>query len=149
MYLSTFWLTQLPSARSSVASTSKYREDRAATASMLMSVSVSLKSSDEASSASASPAAWDAVILRCERANARSLLLPNPNTPLIYTNTPPRITLSFPEQSIRNYPTEEILLCLSNFYATHASSACTDATSAALTGSEIWFKDLFSASNAC
>ena len=55
-----FWLTQLPSARSSVASTSKYREDRAATASMLMSASVSLKSSDEASSASASPAAWDA-----------------------------------------------------------------------------------------
>ena len=60
MYLSTFWLTQLSSARSSVASTSKYREDRAATASMLMSVSVSLKLSDEASSASASPAAWDA-----------------------------------------------------------------------------------------
>lgn len=59
MYLSTFWLTQLSSARSSVASTSKYREDRAATASMLMSVSVSLKF-DEASSASASPAAWDA-----------------------------------------------------------------------------------------
>jgi hypothetical protein len=53
-------LSHLPSARSSVASTSKYREDRAATASMLMSVSVSLKSSDEASSASASPAAWDA-----------------------------------------------------------------------------------------
>ena len=59
MYLSTF-MTQLSSARSSVASTSKYREDRAATASMLMSVSASLKSSGEASSASASPAAWDA-----------------------------------------------------------------------------------------
>ena len=40
-------LSHLPSARSSVASASKYREDRAATASMLMSVSVSLKSSDE------------------------------------------------------------------------------------------------------
>ena len=56
------------------------------------------------------------VILRCDQANARSLLLPNPNTAPIYTNTPPRITLSFPEQSIRNYSLKKF------FYACQIST---------------------------